>query len=49
MRQWKSEIRTFVDNASVVVNMVSFSLSFEVFHIPAGQVPAERVQLSRTS
>jgi hypothetical protein len=29
--------------------MVSFSLSFEVSHISAGQVPAERVQLSWTS
>jgi hypothetical protein len=32
-----------------VVNMVSFSLSFEVSHAPAGQVPAERIQLNRTS
>ena len=32
-----------------VVKMASFSLSFEMSQTPAGQVPAERVQLSRTS
>jgi hypothetical protein len=39
----------FQDSPFILRVMVSFSLSFEMSHISAGQVLAERVQLSRTS